>query len=63
MNELISVKELRKLSGLSQTKFAAKYRLGIQQLQTWEQGRQKTPDHCLYMLNRLVMIDFGTISN
>ena len=59
MENLISVKELRRITGLSQTKFAAKYHLGIQQLQTWEQGRQKTPDSYLYLLNRVVQIDFN----
>jgi len=58
MENLIPVKELRKLTGLSQTKFAAKYYLGVQQLQNWEQGRQRTPDSYLYLLNRLVKIDF-----
>lgn len=58
MNDLISVKELRKITGLSQTQFASKYRLGLHQLQTWEQGRTNTPEYCLYMLNRLVRIDF-----
>ena len=59
MIEFMPIKELRKLSGLSQSKFAAKYHLGIQQLQTWEQGRQKTPDSYLYLLNRVVQMDFN----
>lgn len=59
MIELMPIKELRKLSGLSQSKFAAKYHLGIQQLQTWEQGRQKTPDSYLYLLNMVVQVDFN----
>lgn len=56
---LISIKELRKITGLSQSEFASKYHLSVQQVQTWEQGRRNIPEYCLYMLNRLVKIDFN----
>ena len=54
----MTVKELRSITGLSQSQFSSKYHLTAQQLQTWEQGRRNTPDGILYMLNRLVRIDF-----
>ena len=57
--QLLTVKELRKLTGLSQTKFADKYHLTPQQVRTWEQGRRNIPESSLYMLNRLVRIDFN----
>lgn len=58
---LLSVKELRQITGLSQSKFASKYHLTPQQIQTWEQGRRNVPESSLYMLNRLVRIDFNVI--
>lgn len=59
--QLLTVKELRKLTGLSQTKFADKYHLTSQQVRTWEQGRRNIPESSLYMLNRLVRIDFDIV--
>ena len=57
--KLLSIKELRQITRLSQSKFASKYHLSVQQVQTWEQGRRNIPEYCLYMLNRLVRIDFN----
>jgi len=59
--KLLSVKELRQITGLSQSKFASKYHLTSQQIQTWEQGRRNVPESSLFMLNRLVRIDFNFI--
>ena len=54
----MSIKELREITGLSQSKFAKKYRFTTRQVQAWEQGSRNTPDCILYMLERLVKEDF-----
>ena len=54
-----TIKELRKWTGLSLHKFAATYHLSEKTLERWEYGRTDTPEHILYMLNRLVEIDYG----
>jgi len=54
----MSIKELRQKTGLSQRKFADMYKFSIRQIQSWEQGQRETPECILYMLNRLLVIDF-----
>ena len=50
----MNIKEIRRLTGLSQTQFAKKYHINLGTLQNWEKGIYKTPDHFLYILQRLV---------
>lgn len=50
----MNIKELRQLTGLSQSKFAAKYHLNKYSLQEWEQGRNKTPESILHLLTRVI---------
>ena len=53
----MTIKELRLLTGLSQSQFAKKYRFSVKQVQSWEQGWRKTPVHVLYLLERCVLMD------
>ena len=46
----MTIKELRKITGLSQSKYAGKYHINLDALQNWEQGRTKTPEIVLYLL-------------
>ena len=56
---LTEIKQLRKLTGLSQAKFADKYHLNVYTLQEWEQGRQRPPTAILYLLERIIKeVDF-----
>ena len=50
----MTIKELRRLTELSQSKFAEKYHLNKYSLQEWEQGRRKTPEFLLYLLERII---------
>ena len=56
----MTIKEIRTLTGLSQSKFAAKYKINVRTLQDWELGRSTPPEHTLFMLERLVKEDFKT---
>lgn len=49
-----SILELRKLTGLSQGKFAEKYHIKLNTLLKWEHGKNRTPEHYLYALNELL---------
>ncbi len=49
-----NIKELRQITGLSQSRFAEKYHMSKYTLQEWEQGRVKTPRCVLYLLNRII---------
>jgi putative transcriptional regulator len=55
---LISVKELREQTGLSQSEFAAKYDLNLRSLQNWEQGVSMPPRYVVTLLSRVVGLDY-----
>ena len=50
----MTIKELRKITGLSQSKFALKYHISLASLHNWEQGVHKPPETVLYLLERLI---------
>ena len=50
----MSILELRQMTGLSQRKFADKYKINFRNIQNWEQGISKPPNYVLYMLYRLI---------
>ena len=50
----MDIKELRKLTGLSQSKFAKQYHINLWTLQNWERGKGKPSDVVLYLLERII---------
>ena len=54
----MTIKELRLITGLSQSQFAKKYKFTIKQVQSWEQNIRNTPESTLYMLERCIKDDF-----
>lgn len=52
--ENITILELRKQTGLSQSKFAKRFHLTTRAVQSWEQGTRNTPDHILYMIQKIL---------
>lgn len=44
------IKELRKETGLSQSKFAAKFGIPVRTLQQWEQGVSAPPEYLVRMM-------------
>lgn len=54
----MTVKELRDITGLSQRKFAEKYKFTLRQVQAWEQGCRGTHRSILYLLERAVQEDY-----
>ncbi len=57
----MTIQELRKETGLSQSQFAKKFDIPVGTLQHWEQGIRKPPDYLIGLLRRL--IDFEYKSN
>lgn len=53
----MNVKEMRVLTGLSQTDFANKFHIKIDTLRMWEQGVNKTPEHSRYMIERILQLE------
>lgn len=62
----MTIKQLRKTTGLTQNAFAAKYRIPLQTLKQWESEEGSTsfrrpPEYVTFMLGRLVLNDYGHI--
>ena len=53
----MKIKEIRALTGLSQAKFADKYKIPVRTLQGWEGERRTPPEYVLIMLERIVKED------
>ena len=51
---MLKVKELRELTGLSQSKFCKKYHIALSTLKRWEQDKTSTPEHYIWALNELI---------
>lgn len=54
----MNIKEIREITGLSQSKFAEKYQLPVRTLQDWEIGRRNPPIYVISLLERVVKEDF-----
>ena len=53
----MTVKELRAKTGLSQSKFAARFELPVRTLQDWEQGRFNPPPYVVAMMERILDLE------
>ena len=55
----LSVRDIRKASGLTQAKFAERYHIPLRTLQNWDSGLRKPPLYLVLLLaHRAGMIDF-----
>lgn len=52
--ELLSINELRTLTGVSQSKFAKMFHIPVGTLAHWEQGIRKPPEYVVYMMNYIL---------
>ena len=50
----MTVKELRKKTGLSQSKFAEKYKINLWTLKNWEQGKGEPLQVVVHLLTRVI---------
>lgn len=49
----MTIKEIRKMTKLSQKQFADYFDISIRTIQEWEQGRRKPPDYTPKLLERI----------
>lgn len=54
----MTVKELRKMTGLTQTEFGKKYKIPMRTIQNWEGGKNTPPEYVMFLLERVVKEDF-----
>lgn len=50
-----NIKRLRKITGLSQSEFASKYKIQKRTLQNWEQGISKAPEYFIDLLSKDIL--------
>ena len=50
----MSIKELRKQTGMSQSQFATHFEISVRTLQDWEQERRQPPEYLVGLLERLL---------
>lgn len=53
------IRELRKMTGLSQQKFGDLYGIPMRTIQNWEYGVNEVPGYLIGLLERVVREDFG----
>jgi len=54
----MNIKELRKITGLSQTKFGEKYHIPLRTIQHWENETRKPAEYIVYLLERVISEDY-----
>ena len=54
---IMTVKEIRSLTGLSQAKFAERYNIPRRTIENWESGTTKCPDYVVELLEFRVKYD------
>ena len=57
MNISARIKELRKKTGLSQSKFSAKFGIPVRTLQQWEQGISAPPEYLVRMIAYIMQLE------
>lgn len=50
----MKMKELRELTGMSQSKFAAYFGISVRNIQEWEQERKQPPPYLISLLERIL---------
>ena len=53
----MTILDLRKKTGLSQSKFASEFHLNLSTLKSWEQGIYETPEKFIYLINRILILE------
>ena len=51
----MKIKELRNITGLSQSKFAAIFSIPVRTLQQWEQEERKPPEYVIKMIEQIML--------
>ena len=59
----VLIKELRKITGLSQSEFAKKFHIPVGTLAHWEQEIRTPPDYVIYMMTRIIYFEREKYNN
>ncbi len=53
----MNIAEIRKITGLSQGKFAKRFGIPVRTLQQWEQGRSSPPEYVIRMIAYIIELE------
>lgn len=53
----MSIFELRSRTGLSQSKFAARFHLNVRSVRAWEQNARTCPSYVLWMIEHIMELE------
>lgn len=54
MAEQVTVRQIRDATGLSQSKFAAKFGIPVRTIQKWERGESQPKPYVLHMMQQIL---------
>ena len=54
----MKIKELRNLTGMSQSQFAAYFGISVRTIQEWEQERKSPPAYLVGLLKRILDLEY-----
>lgn len=58
--KIMTIKELRTLTGMSQSKFAIYFDISARNIQEWEQGHKQSPPYLIGLLKRILDNEYFT---
>lgn len=53
----MTIKELRTITGLSQSQFAKKFHIPVSSVQNWEINRRQPPDYVIWLIQRILELE------
>lgn len=53
----MTIRDIRDRTGLSQSKFAAKFGIPVNTIQTWEAGNSEPRPYILFMMSRILELE------
>ena len=57
----MKIKELRELTGLSQQQFADKFKIPVNSIRNWEQGKRTPPEYLPGMIEEIIRLEQAPI--
>lgn len=59
----MTIKELRQLTGLSQSQFSQKFNIPVRTLQNWEIGKAQPAPYIPEMIEKILTLEAGAAKN
>lgn len=53
----MKIQEIRKKVGMTQKEFSKHFHISVRTLQRWELGTTETPEHIMYMIKKILVLE------